>query len=193
MKSITLLGIKHCGKSTQGKLLAKKLVIPFYDTDDLITQRTGLTPRELYIRNGERAFMDAEAQTCTYLHSLLQEKNEHAVIATGGGICKNADAIATLKTMSVLVFLKAEESTAAERIMREVTVSADGSLKNLPAYIAKKNPHTKDDVRMIFHEFYIERTRQYEKIASICIRMEPVSKQENLQRIYSELKRSAAI
>ena len=36
MKSIILMGIKHCGKSTQGRLLGGMLSLPFMDTDDVI-------------------------------------------------------------------------------------------------------------------------------------------------------------
>ena len=32
--SIVLMGCKHCGKSTQGKLLAEKLGVSFFDTDE---------------------------------------------------------------------------------------------------------------------------------------------------------------
>ena len=48
MKTIVLMGIKHCGKSTQGKIISQKLGLPFYDTDDVITLLTGKTPREIY-------------------------------------------------------------------------------------------------------------------------------------------------
>ena len=39
-KSIILVGIKHCGKSTQGKALSKKLSFDFYDTDSVIEELT---------------------------------------------------------------------------------------------------------------------------------------------------------
>ena len=35
-KSIILIGIKHSGKSTQGKELAKHFGTSFFDTDDVI-------------------------------------------------------------------------------------------------------------------------------------------------------------
>ena len=53
MRSIILLGIKHCGKSTQGKLLSNHLGCPFFDTDDEVTKLTGKSPRELYIQLGK--------------------------------------------------------------------------------------------------------------------------------------------
>ena len=38
MKNIIFVGVKHCGKSTQGRLLARRLQLPFADTDELIAQ-----------------------------------------------------------------------------------------------------------------------------------------------------------
>ena len=64
MKSIVLMGIKHCGKSTQGKILAKKLELPFFDTDSLIEEMNGMTCRQIYSEKGEAAFKTAEYQAC---------------------------------------------------------------------------------------------------------------------------------
>ncbi|MBQ1794978.1 MAG: shikimate kinase, partial [Treponema sp.] len=47
-KTIALMGIKHCGKSTQGKILAKKMGSDFYDTDEVIAEQTGKSPRQIY-------------------------------------------------------------------------------------------------------------------------------------------------
>ena len=49
--SVVLMGCKHCGKSTQGKLLAKKLGVDFFDTDDVITRMCGMDARTLYKTN----------------------------------------------------------------------------------------------------------------------------------------------
>ena len=48
--SIVLMGIKHCGKSTQGRIISKKLSVPFFDTDDVILEMTGKTPRQIYTK-----------------------------------------------------------------------------------------------------------------------------------------------
>mgnify|MGYP003541431241 FL=1 len=67
MKTIVLMGIKHCGKSTQGKIISQKLGLPFYDTDDVITLLTGKTPREIYTEKGAEGFMEAEKYACEYV------------------------------------------------------------------------------------------------------------------------------
>ena len=85
-QGIILLGIKHCGKSTLGQMLGKQFNCPFFDTDNVISEMTGKTPREIYQQQGAEAFMEAEARACDYLGRYLHTlgKDEY-VIATGGG------------------------------------------------------------------------------------------------------------
>ena len=190
MKSIILMGIKHCGKSTQGKLLSQKLDVPFYDTDSVIQEMTGKTPREIYTEGGETAFKKAEVEACLEVASRLKESN--AVIATGGGICNNPEALSVLHKLGTFVFLQSSEKVAADRICREARTDENGKLTNLPAYIAKDNPSTLAKVRELFHEFYEERVRLYAGIADISVRMDgpsgPCPKQVNTNRILASVK-----
>ena len=200
--ALILMGIKHCGKSTQGKRLASHFGCPFYDTDDVIKEMTAMSPRELYSSLGEDTFLKAETDACKKLVSMLESSvnvspsggvcsskcaSFSAVIATGGGICNNKAALDVLHDAGFFVFLHAPEKVAADRIAREVIVNKDGSLSGVPAYIAKKNPHSVDDVRRIFHDFYVERTNLYMGIAHIDVSMLPVAKEENTQRIIEAL------
>ncbi len=186
MKSIVLMGIKHCGKSTQGKLLSKEMSVPFFDTDDEITELTGKSPRQIYTEQGKQAFMDAEEAACKKIAENLLLNTSSAVIATGGGICTNKAATDELRKIGTFVFLNVDERTAANRIIREIKKEADGSLKNLPAYIAKENPASIDDVRRIFHEFYTERKKLYQSLCDIEIKIDQdASKKQNLDLIIS--------
>ncbi|MGI5089853.1 shikimate kinase [Treponema sp. OMZ 805] len=67
-----LLGLSHAGKTSVGRLLAEQLRLPFYDTDERICIRTGLTPRELCRQAGLSALHAAEAASlreCCSLHA----------------------------------------------------------------------------------------------------------------------------
>lgn len=183
MKSIVLMGIKHCGKSTQGKLVSQKLGLDFYDTDDVVTEMTGKTPREIYTQEGQEGFMQAEKNACEFIRSKVVGKESRVVIATGGGICNNPDAIEILKTFGTLVFLEVEEKIAAARVLREIKVDDKGNLSNMPAYIAKKNPRTLEDAGNIFSEFFEERVKIYKSIADVFIDVSGSSKTENASRI----------
>ena len=217
-RSIILCGIKHCGKSTLGKMLAAALGLDFYDTDDLISEQTGMDARAIYKSQGKDAFMAAELKACEYLQELLSAPNEtsqaqnaaafgqqkkrgasdnssqakeaaaakSAVIATGGGICQNEPAIAILKKLGTIVYLEVPEITAAGRIVREARFLPDGTIQNLPAYIANKNPADQKEVRAIFHDFYMERTKKYRSLADITVQAQG-SRSENTKKILSAL------
>jgi len=183
MTSIILMGIKHCGKSTQGKILSEKLGLPFYDTDDLITENTGKTPRQIYDAGGQTAFILAETEACVKLAESLKKAEKSAVIATGGGICNNPKALEALHPLGNFVFLNSEEKTACDRIVREIKKDEKGNMSNLPSYIAKKNPRSEEDVRNIFHEFFLERVKIYSEIADVTVQMTAESKSVNADKI----------
>lgn len=180
---IILMGIKHCGKTTQGRLLAEKLKADFYDTDVVIKEIKGKGAREIYKEEGKEAFMRAEKEACLFIKEKVQEKKEGAIIATGGGICGNKEALDLLKELGAFVFLQAPEKIAADRIMREATVMPDKSIANLPAYIADKKPSSLEEARRLFHDFYLERTSIYSSIADICVNLANATKEVNTKRI----------
>ncbi len=76
---IVLIGFKHVGKSSAGKLLAEKKGLDFYDLDHLIEDKAGMTPRELMKTEGKEAFRKLEREC---LESVLDKRG---VLAVGGG------------------------------------------------------------------------------------------------------------
>lgn len=206
-RALVLLGIKHCGKSTQGRLLSAHFSCPLYDSDDMIATMTGKNARALYTTEGEAAFMAAELAACKCIASAVTSSDSGdddaalasapidravlsapvAVIATGGGICKNEAALAALHAVGLFVFLAADEKTAADRIVREIGIAENGALVNLPAYIAKEQPQSIAEVRSLFHHFYVARTASYRARADITVNMLPVTPEENMRMILAAL------
>lgn len=182
--SIILMGIKHCGKTTQGRIISKKLSVPFFDTDDVVFEMTGKTPRQIYTELGNEGFQEAEEKACSFLLEKINSSAEkNAVIATGGGICENKKALDVLKKIGTFVFLKTPERIASFRVLREISVAQDGTLLNVPAFIAKKNPRSVADAKKIFHDFFIERECIYEQLADVVIDMSSSSKEANAAKI----------
>lgn len=182
--SIILMGIKHCGKSTQGRIISKKLSVPFFDTDDVVFEMIGKTPRQIYTELGNEGFQKAEEKACSFLLEKINSSAEkNAVIATGGGICGNKKALDVLKKIGTFVFLKTPERIASFRVLREISVAQDGTLLNVPAFIAKKNPRSVADAKKIFHDFFIERECIYEQLADVVIDMSSSSKEANAAKI----------
>lgn len=186
-KSIILMGIKHCGKTTQGRLISQKLRLDFYDTDKVIADREGKSAREIYSLLGKEAFMEAEERACLFIRETVNKNKKALVIATGGGICNNHKALEILKDIGTFVFLKSPENVAADRIMREASVMEDGSIKNLPAYIAVKNPGSLEEARVIFHDFYLERSKIYSELAQVCVDLGCAPKEANTKLILQAL------
>lgn len=204
-RALIFVGIKHCGKSTQGKRIASQLGLEFFDTDDLIQKCEGFSPREIYTKFGKEKFMEAEKNACQKLAELFESQNKNPsqkncenaaqfetcekpsfVVATGGGICENEKALEILKSFGTIIFLQAEEKTAADRIVREADFSTS-LVRNLPAYIADKNPRTEKEAREIFHEFFARRNNRYKEIADVVVQMKNASKEANTEKILSAL------
>ena len=77
---LVLVGLPGSGKTTVGRQLARRLHLPFVDSDHAIEQRLGCTIREYFEREGEDRFRDIESEV---LADLCQ--NHHGVLSTGGG------------------------------------------------------------------------------------------------------------
>jgi shikimate kinase len=77
--NIILTGFMGTGKTTVGKLLAKKLKREFIDTDKLIEERQGLTIPKIFATLGEEVFRRME----TAIAGELGER-EGLIISTGG-------------------------------------------------------------------------------------------------------------
>ena len=70
-----------CGKSKVAREVARRLNVAMVDLDERITQRTGRSPAQLIVNDGERAFRNIETST---LHDVL-ESGDASVISLGGG------------------------------------------------------------------------------------------------------------
>lgn len=77
--SIYLCGFMGCGKTTVGKLLAKKLGKKLIDLDWYIEDKEKMTIPEIFEKKGEPYFRKKESE------ALAKLKASGAVVATGGG------------------------------------------------------------------------------------------------------------
>ena len=77
---IALVGLPGSGKTTVGRHLARRLQLPFIDSDQQIEQRLGCSIREFFEREGEQAFRDLEESVIDELTA-----GPPCVLSTGGG------------------------------------------------------------------------------------------------------------
>ncbi len=106
---VVLIGPPGAGKTTVGQLLAQRLGLPLIDTDAVIVAREGRSIPDIFVDSGEERFREVERQAVA---AALRE--EHAVIALGGGAILNERTRAELAGHTV-VFLDVALRDASRR------------------------------------------------------------------------------
>lgn len=146
MKSnITLIGMPASGKSTIGVLLAKRLGYSFVDVDIVIQEKTGKLLREIIEEKGTEGFLDVEDR----INSELDVTR--SVIAPGGSVIYGESAMAHLREISTVIYLKLSYQDVETRL---------GDLKD-------RGVALKDG--MTLRDLYDERIPLYEKYADITV------------------------
>jgi len=107
-KTVVLVGPMGVGKTTVGKKLAKRLDLPFVDTDAVIIKSHG-DISAIFADRGEPAFREIESDV---LVSLL---NEPAVISTGGGVVLHEKTREAL-SLATVVYLSTDGKHIASRL-----------------------------------------------------------------------------
>ena len=80
-KNLILIGFMGSGKTSLGLKLSYRLQTPVEDTDKLIEQREGRTINEIFAKEGEEYFREAE----TALLREIKTRNYVRIISVGGG------------------------------------------------------------------------------------------------------------
>lgn len=115
--SLILIGYMGSGKTSVGHRLARRLKLPFWDTDQLIEEKEGLSIGEIFSTQGEEAFRQME--TCCLRR--LMEDGSAGVISVGGGTPLREENRRLLKEMGRVYYLKAEPATIFERVKSDDT------------------------------------------------------------------------
>ncbi|MFO0321777.1 MAG: shikimate kinase [Bacteroidota bacterium] len=108
---IFICGFMGCGKTTQGKKLAKELAYFFIDLDEYIANKFDENITDLFKEYGEEKFRIIETDA---LKECIKE-NQKTIIATGGGTPCFNDNLTVMKEAGKIIYLK---MTAAELFTR---------------------------------------------------------------------------
>jgi shikimate kinase len=100
--NIFLVGLMGAGKTSVGKLLAKRLGKAFYDCDQELERATGVRIPLIFEIEGEAGFRAREARMLAELAS-----RRDIVLATGGGAVLSADNRKLLAGNGVVIYLRA--------------------------------------------------------------------------------------
>lgn len=166
MRSVILVGMPGCGKSTLGVLLAKELGLDFVDTDIVIQSRTGELLYKTLERVGVEGLLDEEEAAILSL-----DMTNPCVIATGGSAVLRENSVKHLSQNSVIVYLKLSCDTVKKRINNRATRG-----------IAAKANETLEDI-------YSYRTPFYERCAEITVDCDGREPSENVASILEALKK----
>jgi shikimate kinase len=149
-------GIKHSGKTSLGRLVAKKMHYACIDNDDLILKdRPELTSiRELYKVEGKEAFMKQEAAS---LEAYLALQPDKTIISLGGGACDNERLKTLVRGSGKSIYLKVAQEVLLKRILSG----------GVPPFLDPLN------IEESFSDLYRRRDGLYRKFSDIMVELPP--------------------
>jgi XRE family aerobic/anaerobic benzoate catabolism transcriptional regulator len=112
---IALIGLRGAGKSTLGKMLAKKIGWNFVELNKEIEAQNGLSIAEIIALYGQEGFRRMEQSA---LNQLLARK-ELMVLATGGGIVSEPLTFDLILSSFYTIWLKAEPEEHMGRVRKQ--------------------------------------------------------------------------
>jgi len=191
---VLIIGAKHSGKNLCATALNGIIGGQIIDLDELVKKQTGKTPRELFIE-GHVFFKKAEAQALASViqrqmplqmpQPIPQTEGETLIIAAGGGIIDNDEAMALISEAKVpsadrqliTVYLEISAETEWQRI---VDTSGDGGL---PPLINTNNPK---ETHLALHN---RRAKAYKAAAGITVLAENKNPEEIAKEIAEQISK----
>lgn len=164
--NIFLVGLMGAGKTTLGRLLAKRLEMIFVDSDHEIEARTGVGIPTIFEIEGEAGFRRREAQVIAELATRRGQ-----VLATGGGVVIRPENRAQLKANGYVVYLHAQPETLYERLRND---------RSRPLL------QTADPLAKL-RTLYAERDPLYRETADLVMDVRRIGTQTLLQHLLKEL------
>ena len=124
-KNLILIGMMASGKSTIGRLLAKKLNLKFFDTDFIIEKKTKMKIVEIFQKKGEPYFRNLEKKITL---NLLNKNN--CVISLGGGAFINEAVRKVSQKDNATIWLNWNLKTLIDRIKKNNKRPVASNLSN---------------------------------------------------------------
>jgi shikimate kinase len=145
---LILVGMMGAGKTTVGRLLARRLKRSFFDTDEEIERRCGVRIPVIFDIEGEAGFRARETQIIAELCAL-----DNAVLATGGGAVLAEENRRIIAARGIVVYLHARPPHLWQRVRHD---------RNRPL-LATAEPQKKLDA------LYAERDPLYREVADLVV------------------------
>ncbi|HSH07241.1 MAG TPA: shikimate kinase [Burkholderiales bacterium] len=136
--NLFLIGMMGAGKTTAGRLLARRLGRRFIDTDHEIEARCGVGIPLIFEIEGEDGFREREARAIEEFTAL-----ENVVLATGGGVVLRADNRRRLAARGLVIYLHAPPEALYRRVRNDRNrplLATPDPLGKLQALYAVRDP-----------------------------------------------------
>ena len=140
--NIVLIGYRCSGKTSSGKIIAKKTGRGFIDTDAMIEERAGRPIEEVIAVKGWEYFRGLEKEVIEDISGM-----DNLVIATGGGVVIDEDNVVNLKKNGFVVWLKAGIDILKERMERDEvsgiprpSLTGMDTMDEVETVLASRNP-----------------------------------------------------
>ncbi len=135
-RPVYLCGFMGCGKTTIGRLLAKKLGKEFVDLDDYIEQREGMSIPEIFAQKGEHYFRQKETE------ALADLPPSAGVVATGGGALLSDENGELARSLGTVVFIDCPFSLCYSRIKDDPhrPIAASSTMEQLRERYDQRKP-----------------------------------------------------
>jgi shikimate kinase len=162
--NIIIIGPMGAGKSTVGKLLAKKLKFTFYDADAEIEKQAGATIPWIFEKEGEAGFRKRESEIIARLTTA-----KGVVIATGGGAVLAADNRNLMSKRGMVIYLQVSLKDQLKRVMQ----SKGRPLLNTP------------DIADKLQKLQLQREPLYQKLADWVLLTDNITPQNLVESIFN--------
>ena len=110
---LVLVGMMGAGKSSVGRVLARKLGRQLLDSDEMVEARTGRTVREIWNSEGEPAFRVLETEV---LEEAVNAPTPSVIAAAGGVVLSEANRTLLKGSGAHVVWLLADVDLLLDRV-----------------------------------------------------------------------------
>lgn len=164
-----LIGYRCTGKTTVGRLVAKKTGREFVDADEFLREHAGRSIQEIFETDGQGAFRDLESQCLRIL-----AERDNLIVGTGGGVILREENRALMKN-GFVILLQADVETICQRML------ADDVTAGQRPGLTEKGPY--DEVAEVLKE----RQPLYEALADVVLDTVSMTPEQLAERIDEDL------
>lgn len=135
---LALVGLPGSGKTTVGRQLARRLSLPFVDTDQVLEQRIDCSIREFFAREGETRFRDLEEQVIDEV-----TQGGDGILSTGGGVVLRPANREHLHQRTHVIYLRSTPEEVFRRLRHDQNrplLQVEDPLRKLRELHAERDP-----------------------------------------------------